>query len=670
MILKRKRVIFKEIAVCLPVLFFAGLELAFRLFQLGTPLPLFVSDPQDPSYWRVNPDVSHRFYIQKENAVIGTEDIFLKVKRPDSFRIFVLGESTALGFPFRHHLSFPSMLRSRLQASFPEHLIEVINLSLTGVNSYALVEFADEVIAQQPDAVVISAGHNEYYGALGVASTSTLGRNPSFVRWAIKLRKLRTIQLASNLWSELGQNVQGHQVDLRKNLMERMVSEQEVPLDGEVYKTGLRQFEENVDITLRKFQKSQIPVFMLENISNEKDQRPFLSRTKQPDLQQSFEGEIHLIKQLEEVGEMINRLHRLLEIDDAYAEAHYLLGKAYLETMELSKARSHLHSAKEFDNLRFRAPEAINSSAKKLCSKYSATYVPLRGSITEMGEDELLGTTFFMEHLHPTIEGHFLIADLLYTKMVELAKAKLDGFHPMDFYEAKSLFPVNEVDSLYGVYATLILKEGWPFNEPISLEVASEKTMEEALAGGLAVRQIHWDDAMDKLYRHYVGEGELEKAFKVAETVAMAYPHQFDYQKKAAQLAFSLKDWQRAIYYSQVANNNKPEIDNYLTILRANIKSNNLPACVPVLEVMITRDPFDGRYQRMLLAVQEIVRLEEVVSAGTSISADGYQQLAANYLLIGNLERAKKYAEYVVDLDPQNETGQLMLAKIKATLES
>ena len=44
---------------------------------------------------------------------------------------------------------------------------------MAAVSSYVLLDFADEIIAQQPDAVMIYAGHNEYLGIGGVGSSNS-----------------------------------------------------------------------------------------------------------------------------------------------------------------------------------------------------------------------------------------------------------------------------------------------------------------------------------------------------------------------------------------------------------------------------------------------------------------------------------------------------------------
>ena len=52
------------------------------------------------------------------------------------------------------------MLEGRIRASQPTRYVEVINTAMSAVNSYTLLDFADEIIAQNPDAVLIYAGHN------------------------------------------------------------------------------------------------------------------------------------------------------------------------------------------------------------------------------------------------------------------------------------------------------------------------------------------------------------------------------------------------------------------------------------------------------------------------------------------------------------------------------
>jgi len=87
--------------------------------------------------------------------------------------------------------------------SVPGRNFEIINLSLTAVNSYTTLGFAREVVDYDPDAVLIYTGHNEYYGAPGVASTERVGDNPFLIHLTLRLREFRLFQLLTNLYEKI-----------------------------------------------------------------------------------------------------------------------------------------------------------------------------------------------------------------------------------------------------------------------------------------------------------------------------------------------------------------------------------------------------------------------------------------------------------------------------------
>ena len=57
----------------------------------------------------------------------------------------------------------------------------------------------DEIIENQPDLILIYAGHNEFYGALGVASAESIDK----IRWIVKiylqLNHFKTFILIKNM---------------------------------------------------------------------------------------------------------------------------------------------------------------------------------------------------------------------------------------------------------------------------------------------------------------------------------------------------------------------------------------------------------------------------------------------------------------------------------------
>ena len=167
-------VVFYIAALLTPVALLAAAEGILRLTWRSAALPLFVPMTLERGDALVaNRFVSRRWFSGESDPPVPIPEPFARDKPANGFRVFVLGESTTAGFPYPHNGAFSRVIRDALHDVLPQDSVEVINLGIPATNSYALLDMADEVIAQHPDAVMIYAGHNEYYGALGSASTTS-----------------------------------------------------------------------------------------------------------------------------------------------------------------------------------------------------------------------------------------------------------------------------------------------------------------------------------------------------------------------------------------------------------------------------------------------------------------------------------------------------------------
>ncbi len=107
-----------------------------------------------------------------------TQYSFLDPKPTNTFRIFIVGESAAKGYPQPRNLASSAFLQAMLQDAWPERHVEVINLGTVAVASYPVLCIMTEALKFNPDLIIIETGHNEFYGAYGVASSSRAGSQP------------------------------------------------------------------------------------------------------------------------------------------------------------------------------------------------------------------------------------------------------------------------------------------------------------------------------------------------------------------------------------------------------------------------------------------------------------------------------------------------------------
>lgn len=514
---KGKEIYFKAAALSLPLVFLCFIEILLRFFDYGFDPSLFIKDPDQQGYLMMNPTASYKFFSTSANATQGNRERFGIVKSKNTFRIFVIGESTTAGYPYMHNGSFHRWLQYRLMHQYPSLNFEVINVSLTAVNSYTVLDFAKQIVNYEPDLVLVYTGHNEYYGALGVGSTSQIKGNSTWIKLVIKLRELKLVQLLDRV-IEATAKLFGKRIDKRENLMKRMVTNQQIPYQSADFNRGIAQFNSNMDELCQLLSKKHIPTVISTLVSNEKDLKPFISAGK------------------------------------FSAQNHYANGKKLYANGDFKAAKMNFVLAKEYDQLRFRAPEAFNQIIKKLCRQYPGIYLADTHAMFQKNEvGGIMGKETILEHVHPNLLGYAIMSESFYQQISNrnLIHEKRQG--EISLTQLLVKMPITKVDSLYGVYQIMMLRSGWPFNEPITSTYDRGNSIDEQLAGALAVDRITWRTAMDELYKAAMANADKQKALKVTEAVLLENPYQTDYYTYAGRLSFDLADQETAEFYFKKA---------------------------------------------------------------------------------------------------------------------
>ncbi|KAB5487655.1 MULTISPECIES: SGNH/GDSL hydrolase family protein [Flagellimonas] len=538
----KKKILFRIIAAALPIILILLVEVVLRLFGYGEGYQLFnrVRGENGVEYLVVNPNLSKKYFKDTDFRADSQFDLFLRQKTDSTFRVFVQGASTVVGYPFYRGASFPRLLKHRLSRTFPEKNVEVVNTGITAVNSYTLWDVTDKIIDQKPDLVIIYAGHNEYYGALGVGSSASVGSHPVLVRSYLKLKNLRFFQLIENaLTGLMGTGAQNKKSVTETTLMEVMAKEQEIPLNSEAFVAGISQFEGNLKRILDKYERHGIPVILSTLVSNEKDVKPFIS----DDLdKENF---------VESIEENKSEVHELAQNN---ADAAYILGQHYLERNPDS-AKKYLHLAKELDLLRFRAPEKINEVIMGQAHERKLPLVDMKNIFESKVPNGILGDELVAEHVHPNVEGYFVMADAFYEKVKALNLLE-DWEHYVPYEEAFDDIPVTQIDSLKGKLAVEILKQSWPYDlsmsgtKPVGYNyVTQNPTFEETTAINLHNHQEQWQYLITQAYHKYNEDGDYKKALKVAQTLIFEFPEQFKVYEMAGEMCQKLGDDAYAEYY-------------------------------------------------------------------------------------------------------------------------
>jgi len=537
-----KRIFFYTVLIILPILVLIFLELGLRLFSYGDDLTLFIPG-SDEKYLTCNRAVGKRFFSKIEQTT-PIYNFFLKEKPENGYRIFILGESTVQGFPYDANVSISRILQRRLQDIFSNRIIEVINLGMTAINSYTLLDFADELLEQKPDVVLIYTGHNEYYGALGVASMES-GSIPSwFKKLHLNLIHLKTYQLLQNtigsiykLFSPVSEE------EAKETLMQQMVGKNIIPYNSEMYREGLNQFRDNMSGLLRKLKDAQVPVIISDLSSNIKDLPPFYSLS---------DGN----------SESANSL---------YIEARRLEADSLFE-----KAKEKYFKAKDFDAIRFRAPEDINKIIYELADSPGCYHLSIKSIFEEYSPNGIVGDNLMTEHLHPNIDGYFLMADGFLNALRErrMIEEKWDSSKIKLWTYYRNNWGFTELDSMIAYLRIKNLKSGWPFQPDTTVNNFIFTYKPNGIVDSLAFMAIKYDDvSIDRVHKdlaaYYKSTGDLKHASKEYLSLAYIYPHRASYFYFAADLAYKANDFDNAV---QILNESpNPDTNAFAQLTLASI---------------------------------------------------------------------------------------------------
>ena len=482
--------------LALPFVVLGGAELALRATGFGHARePLFIPTPQQPAYLQANPRVVTRFFSDPSQAPsVSIETAFFAARKPaGSFRVFVQGESTAAGFPYGLGAALAGALDRRLEQAFPDREIEVISTALAAVNSYALLDFADEIIAQQPDAVVIYVGHNEFLGILGVGSTMRLAATPAVTRAFLVARDWRLFQLMGRLLAHGAARPPPGTPAGDDSLMARVAGERSITLKSPTYARGVEQFEHNLGRLLARYRAAGVPVFIGTLVSNERDQMP------------------------------------LAVLAGAASEAAGAARTTYEAAQDAEAAGNHAAArdgyawARDLDPLRFRAPADFNEVIRRLAAAQGATVVDVQAAFAAASPHGLVGDKLLLEHVHPNLAGYALLGEAFYEALLAHG---LPGAPATPTAESATVLPVSDIDRHLGEYKVRLIKSKWPFvSGDASLpELPAPATEAERLAQALFREQTSWPEAQDALRRHYQATGDAQGYALVSSILADAFP--------------------------------------------------------------------------------------------------------------------------------------------------
>lgn len=575
---------FYVIMLLLPALILVSIEWTLRLTGFGHSYPLFIPAVGVDGYMQANPQLIRRYFHHPDSAPDVSPDtlLFKQDKAEDSFRIVVMGGSTAAGFPFGRFASLTGQLQQRFKRLYPDKNIELISTAMASVNTYTLLDTTPEIIQIKPDLVLIYAGHNEYLGVMGVGSAYAGKGSRAASLWFLQLKEWRLLQVIEWLYYglfEVNENVKGNS----HTLMAKVAKEKNIPLDSPLFTAGVEQFEQNLALILAQFQQAAVPVMIATLASNEAQQRPFSSAPPLtlPTLKTLQSSEFESTK---------NQLEKLITAHPLAAEPEYQLASLYHSQANTRQALQHYIQASDKDLLRFRAPSIFNHLIRQQAARFEAKVVESQAFLREQNQG-LIDNTLMYEHVHPNKLGYFLLSESFVKQIIE-HKLIASQAQPVSEQQAWSDVPLTEVDIIHADFKIKNLLADYPFSQhPQKVEFGPVSSIEQQLAVSW-LKGRGWLEIQQQLLNTYQKNQDLSQAAKVAGILFDALPQKTHIASLASKLYRDTGDFTLAYYYARKAHELEPQNIGYLlTLAQMLYQTNRLEQAINRLEQVLRLAP-------------------------------------------------------------------------------
>jgi tetratricopeptide (TPR) repeat protein len=404
--------IFAPVIILLVVV--GSLELVLRLCSYGYPASFFLkTEIGGTNYYVSNDRFGYRFFPPALARTPVPMRMAVK-KSANTYRIFVFGESAAMGDPDPTFGAW-RYLQVLLHERFPSTDFEVVCVAMTAINSHVILPMARECARHDGDLWIVYMGNNEMvgpFGAGGVFGSRVAGTH--LIRASVAVKSTKSGQLLNNLMQQLGVHSSAPKTWSGLN----MFKEHQLRYDDPNRLRAYENFKQNLNDILRAGQGAAVPIILSTVGSNLKDCAPFgsLHSAGLNDNQKSeWDGLYQEGIALESSGDFPDALKKYelaAAIDPQYAELHFRSGHCQLALTNFEHALSDFELARDDDTLAFRADGRINriiEDAAEAKANHGIHFFDALKALAQNSPAKIPGNELFYEHVHLNFDGNYLL---------------------------------------------------------------------------------------------------------------------------------------------------------------------------------------------------------------------------------------------------------------------
>lgn len=407
-----------------PVVILGLLELGARIALPEVSTQFFLRDTwQGEAVVRENPHFTRPFFGPGlERAPLPL--LLPEVKPEGALRVFVLGESAAMGDPIPA-FSFSRQLEVMLREVWQGRRVEVVNLGITAINSHLIRDIAREAVGLDPDVLLVYMGNNEVVGPYGPGTVFAPAlRSSILTRLSIFLRRTRTYALMQ----QVGVWLRGGEEQRWRGM--QMFLDRVVRYDDPGLTRMRKQIVLNLNAVTDPARERGIPVVLATPGANRREFAPLAGVGAREIGAATATAWTNKLVEAETdwaVGDLRGAwtaVEEAVALDADHADGQFLAGKIQLANGDQVNANEAFHLAVERDGLRFRPDRKMRALLLAHAENHAGVdVVDTAAQLDRIAPHGIAGGEFFYDHVHLTFEGHHQVAKAMFRALQNLGLA-------------------------------------------------------------------------------------------------------------------------------------------------------------------------------------------------------------------------------------------------------
>jgi len=274
--------------------------------------------------------------------------------------------------------------------------------------------------------------------------------------------------------------------------------------------------------------------------------------------------------------------------------------KYYLQ--DYHSADSLFRIAKDFDALRFRAPEKINSIIKELALKHKCGIVNMDSVFNAESADGIVGNNLLIDHLHPSLSGYFLMGRIYFEEMIRLGYLPKQNSEKFQDTEVDSLvisnFAYSRLDSVVSEIRLLGLLNGWPFLDKPDFTFLNDLDLRDrvdSIAFSIAVENKNWEIGHRQAAEWFLAIGRYSRFADEMKVLTSQYSFKLSYYDYVSAELINAKEYDLAYPFLLKRYKKSPNAFSSKWLGNINLSRKDVDSAIKYLKQSIKFDNTDAQ---------------------------------------------------------------------------